>query len=915
MSLDSGSQLGSYEILAPLGAGGMGEVYRARDTKLGREVAIKVLPSQLAEGAERLERFEREAKALAALNHPHVATLYGMERHDGVPFLAMELVEGPTLADRIAQGPMSPRRCASSSGRSPRDSRPPTSAASCTAISSPANIKLGSDESGDVARAKILDFGLAKALEAPGTPSAADLSDSPTMTLGATAHGVILGTAAYMAPEQARGWAVDKRADIWAFGVCLWEALTGERLFAEDDAPATLAAVLRDEPDVGTLAPQVPLSLRQLLARCLEKDPRRRLRDIGEARIALDSELEPPQPAVAPPARSPLSTAAPWLLSALLLGGLAWSLSRDTGASPTASRGPSQFSLKLPTDETVAIHQGETLAFSPDGRSLLLRTGPAGSNGKLFLRHFDQPEFTPIAGVSGHSYDAFFDPSGARIYFVQNTGTELHSVPVQGGASTLTARLPGSMRGGAVLPDGRIAFGITSGGLHALSADGTIETITDTAGNEQGEWHSYPDLSPEADRLLYVVVEGQTVTLWIRDLQRGQSHLLSPVGSRAHFVGSDLVVFSRREGTLWAAQLDDDRTSFAHEPVLVRDDVDYQGGLVQYTVSDDGTLAYFRAPAEQMSRRLVRVDRKGDSEPLPLQLEGRYSGVRWSPDGGKVAYIDSFDIYVADLARGARTRLTRERSAQSMLWSTDGAHILYERLDAVARIPSSGAGEPEIVFDRPASPLSWAPDGSLLLRVREEDGTIGITALPENGGEQAPLVSRAVEAAVSPDGRFVVYESTESSPSGIFLRPYPDVGTERWQVSTNRRRLLAHLGTALGRGLLSDHRRRRDARPRDGTRRSADTGSSGAPVHRAVRDRHRPAVRPVRRRRALSLHRDPRQDRARAERRARLGRRGAAAGRRGSAVVVGRLRRSVPRIRLPSRRLRDHRSARRGRHG
>ena len=785
MSLDSGSQLGSYEIVGPLGAGGMGEVYRARDTKLGREVAIKVLPSQLAEDAERLERFEREAKALAALNHPHVATLYGMERRDGVPFLSMELVEGPTLADRIAQGPMSPGEARVVFGQIAEGLEAAHERGIVHRDLKPANIKLGSDDSGDVARAKILDFGLAKALESPSGSSDADLSDSPTMTLGATAHGVILGTAAYMAPEQARGRAVDKRADIWAFGVCLWEALTGERLFAEEDAPATLAAVLRDEPDVEALASQVPLSLRQLLARCLEKDPRRRLRDIGEARIALESELEPSQPAVAPPARSPLSTAAPWLLSALLLGGLAWSLSRDTGASPTAGRAPSQFSLKLPKDETVAIHQGETLAFSPDGRSLLLRTGPAGSNGKLFLRHFDQPEFTPIAGVSGHSYDSFFDPSGARIYFVQNTGTELHSVPVQGGASTLTGRLPGSMRGGAVLPDGRIAFGITSGGLHALSADGTIETITDAAGNEQGGWHSYPDLSPEGDRLLYVAVGGQTVTLWIRDLQRGQSHLLSPVGSRAHFVGSDLVVFSRRGGTLRAAQLDDDRTSFAHEPVLVRDDVDYQGGLVQYTVSEDGTLAYFRAPAEQMSRRMVRVDREGRSEPLPLQLEGRFRDARWSPDGGKVAYVESFDIYVADLARGARTRLTQERSAQSILWSTDGAHILYERLDAVARIPSSGAGEPEIVFDRPASPLSWAPDGSLLLRVREEDGTIGITALPENGGEQAPLVSRAVEAAVSPDGRFVVYESTESSPSGIFLRPYPEVGTERWQVSTN----------------------------------------------------------------------------------------------------------------------------------
>ncbi len=396
MTLETGNRLGGYEILGSLGVGGMGEVYRARDTNLGREVAIKVLPESVAQDAERLARFEREARALAALNHPNVATLFGMERHEGTPFLVMEVVEGPTLAERIAEGPMAPDEAAAVFLQIAEGLEAAHEKGIIHRDLKPANVKLADADSGAGGRVKILDFGLAKAFDA-GDPTASPtesptMTASPTLTLAATVQGVILGTAAYMAPEQARGKAVDKRADIWAFGVCLWEALTGERLFAGEDASVTLAAVLRDEPDADRLGAGVPAHVRALLRRCLQKDPRQRLRDIGDARLAL---AEPDSGVAEQPASATSPRPLWWAAAALALGlGGGWLLS-DRFAGPEVVERPqvTRTLIARPTS-----HDNYGVAFSPDGRAVAYMIAP-GDETQIQIHPIDEVDGRPLGGT------------------------------------------------------------------------------------------------------------------------------------------------------------------------------------------------------------------------------------------------------------------------------------------------------------------------------------------------------------------------------------------------------------------------------------------------------------------------------------------------------------------------------------
>jgi len=432
-----GTRITHYEITAKLGEGGMGVVYRARDTKLGRDVALKVLPEQFACDPQRMGRFSREAHVLASLNHPNIAGIHGLEEQNGVYALVTELVEGPTLADRIAEGPM------------PLDEAMPLARQMAEALEyahehgvihrdlKPANVKV--TEEGTV---KVLDFGLAKAME--DEAATGDPADSPTLTLGATKAGVILGTAAYMAPEQARGKRVDKRADIWAFGVVLYEMLTGKRLFRGEDLTETLASVVKEQPDLSAAPPKV----RRLLAACLQKDPRQRLQAIGDMRLLLE---EAPT-AQAPAMRSWLwPPVAGFFAVAFLV--LAFVYFRQTPAEAPAEAPFRKFTVTPPVAVAVfSRSDGRALSISPDGRHVAFVE--EGSEGRLWVRDLDQEQPRVIEGTEG-AFWPFWSPDSAFIGFVVNGG--LRKVSVQGGSSNPICELPGAtFRGGTWSPDGEV---------------------------------------------------------------------------------------------------------------------------------------------------------------------------------------------------------------------------------------------------------------------------------------------------------------------------------------------------------------------------------------------------------------------------------------------------------------------------
>ena len=810
MTLEAGSRLGGYEITGPLGAGGMGEVYRARDTRLGREVAIKVLPEALAKDSERLERFEREAKALAALNHPHVATLYGMERHDGVPFLSMELVEGPTVADRITQGPMSPDEARVVFGQIAEGLEAAHERGIVHRDLKPANIKLGSDESGDVARAKILDFGLAKALDAPGASGDADLSDSPTMTLGATAHGAILGTAAYMAPEQARGRAVDKRADIWAFGVCLWEALTGRRLFAGDDAPTTLAAVLRDEPDMADLG-AVPASLRRLLARCLEKDPRQRLRDIGEARVTLtaghasdaaSSETgEGVSEGEAADSRRPRwLTTATTAIACLGIGALLgpWVFT-ERSPSPVNDRPPLTFSIKMPSEGAGTLG-GITL--SPDGRTLFVSATSddvQGSNRFFSLYRRDLGSLGTVSvPEADRAFQPFFAPDGRSVGFFAG-GKVQHLSLDSGQISTVTEYSGFRTTGGAWGEGDTILYGLSGeSAVYRVSAAGgepvrlpfAVEGGSRVGVSQLLEGHGIALLD-----LGFVSSQTQVAAL---SLESGELTLLAP-GRRPAYVplssASDGALVYQRDDTLRARRFNPSTLSISNEEVLVHRGVEPLLSFGQsFAISGSGDLAFQRGTSS--ARELVWVGPDGVVEPLGFEAE-RVSEPRLSPDESRLVLIhdESQELWIYDLARSI-TQLLVEGPVNHPVWSPDGEWVAYSANlggsgQGVFRVRSDGRGTPERLTSGPHRPETWSPEGDRIVFLDSTDGwDLGvIEGLNQDDAGKPSMRSLLASAAtevqpsISPDGRWIAVATSEPGPLAVFVWPFPQVEGRGTRIS------------------------------------------------------------------------------------------------------------------------------------
>jgi serine/threonine protein kinase len=598
MALAAGARLGPYEILAPLGVGGMGEVYRARDTKLGREVALKILPELFATDPDRLARFQREAQALASLNHPNIAAIYGLEESDGIRALVMELVEGPTLADRLARGAL------------PFDEAMPIARSIAEALEAahergvihrdlkPANIKLTSQ-----GQAKVLDFGLAAIVHDP-SQSGVNATQSPTLPLDATRAGVILGTAAYMSPEQAAGKPVDKRADIWSFGVVLWEMLTGKRLFDGETVSHTLADVLRATINFDQLPPSTPVGIRTLLQRCLDRDAKRRLRDIGEARIHLENSLtksaSPLEPAAAVPSRSLLAVGAAIAAAMLLaLGALSIVHLRETPPLRPITR----FQVHPPDKATSVDYP----TISPDGRRLAFVATAEGKT-LLWVRALDSLAAQPLAGTEGAAAP-FWSPDSRFIGFF--SFPELKKVDVAGGPPQTLCRVDGTARGGTWNREGTILFSAGPGTpIWRVPAGGGAPTPITTVDSAKEVSHNWPQFLPDGRHFLYWILvraqdpEKNAVNIGSLDDRPDSAE------RRRLMAGDSMAVYSAghllfaRAGVLMAQQFDSERLQLQGDSFPV---VQGMGsfparyGWRSFSASSDGTLAIMPAPAKRPS--------------------------------------------------------------------------------------------------------------------------------------------------------------------------------------------------------------------------------------------------------------------------------------------------------------------------
>jgi eukaryotic-like serine/threonine-protein kinase len=780
LALTPGTRLGVYDITAPIGEGGMGQVYRATDAKLKRQVAIKVLPPSLAVDADRLARFQREAEVLAALNHPNIAAIYGLEDSGGMTALVMELVDGDDLSQRIARGAM------------PLDEAVPIAKQIAEALEAahergvihrdlkPANIKVRGD-----GMVKVLDFGLARAME-PAADSSPNTSMSPTiMTPAMTQMGMILGTAAYMAPEQAKGKSVDKRADIWAFGVVLYEMLTGERLFAGDSVPETLGLIFSREPDLARLPPATPARIRTLIARCLAKDPRQRLRDIGDARLDLEAAPEAPALAASAAVRSAWR-ALPWGIAAAAVLVTGWAVWGRPVAGATGSP-VTHLEIGFPRD----VEPGPSSALGPaiasDGRTAAM-IGVSDGVRRAFVRRLDRPDAIALPG--GGANGIVFSPDGASVAVVYSSGLITRISLADQQRKDLTSGA--DVTGGIAWSDNGIVFG-HGGVLWVISPDGGASralTALDAARHEVA--HDGPLVLPGARYVLFasqtnepgaariesVPIDGGPRTVVV---ERATTPIWSPTGH---------LLFAR-DGALLAVAFDAGTGMPRGEavPILPSGAVErLASGQLALTLSATGTLLF--APVGFADARVVSVSRDGGALPVDLP-SNRYANPRVAPDGRRLLVeVGGSVIEALDLARGTRARLTAAAlSVFFTTWTADGTRVVFRRFGVPfwAAADGGGASGPvprATVNDYPSSP-GTDPDSVLTVHISPE--TSGDVFLMSMSGAFEPkplIVTPAYDGGpqLSPDGRWLLYQSDASGQAEIYVRRYPALDRQ-WQVS------------------------------------------------------------------------------------------------------------------------------------
>ena len=810
--LTSGLRVGPYEIVAPLGAGAMGEVYRACDTKLNRDVALKVLPERFALDPDRLARFTREAQLLATLNHPNIAAIYGLEESNGAQALVLELVDGPTLADRIALGPISLEEALTIARQIAEALEAAHEKGIIHRDLKPANIKIA--RNGVV---KVLDFGLAKVWD--GAPQS-DLSGSPRLTATDIGERTILGTPAYMSPEQARGQSLDRRTDIWSFGCVLYEMLTGRAPFAGDTISDTLAAILEREPDRTMLPADTPVPIRRLLRRCLEKDRKRRLDSASDARLEIDDAIASPAAETLALAATPSRRVTPVAIAALagftvIAALVAWILMRP---APTVPVLPARFAI-VPAPGLPLNVSGldRDLALSPDGRRLVYRAGGSNTAGSpLMVRAIDRLDAQPVADVSG-AYAPFFSPDNRWIGFFENT--DLKKVSIAGGPAITLCQFSGIPLGASWGDDNTITFATNAPrtGLWRVSADGGEPTILTTADPAQHEGtYSFPSVLPLGRGVLFTIATASQAdsSVAVLDLKTGQRKTLIRGGGDAQYVETGHLIFAAA-GALRAVRFDPVRLEVLGDPVTVVDHVMMKPtGAANYAVSRAGTLVYIGAGLSEMTtpRALLWVDRKGHEEPTGAPLRA-YGTPRLSPDGTRVAaeiYDQSTDIWIWDFARETLRRLTFDSSGNGMsVWTPDSRQIIFESgragMPSVYKQAADGTGTVDRLSTSatPQWPTSITPDGTwiagfdLLPRTVSNVVFLPLTRAvvrpssnPAPGVSQSPVEPLAetrfkgAMADFSPNGRYIAYQSDESGRSEIYVRPFPRVDNGRWQVST-----------------------------------------------------------------------------------------------------------------------------------
>jgi serine/threonine protein kinase len=781
MTLRPGTQIGPYEVTAALGAGGMGEVYRARDTNLDRDVAIKVLPETFGQDPDGVARLRREAHVLAALNHPHIASIYGLEEKQGALALALELVEGEDLAQRLEGGPI-PVEEAIGLARQIADG---LDAAHEKGIVhrdlKPSNVKLTED--GTV---KILDFGLAKEYQGDAGLGGSDSSRSPTVARFGTEAGVLLGTAAYMSPEQARGKPVDKRADIWAFGVLLYEMLTGVKLLAGETLSDTLAAVLTREPDWSLLPSSTPTRVRRLLVRCLERDPRKRLRDIGDARADLDPVTESEALPLAP--RRSIARALPWGLTVLALLLTGWALwERRPSTVPTQEA--THVDIDYPPEVEPILPTGKAMGISPNGRSILM-VGWRDGVRRLFVRPLDRADTSEVPRSEG-AVSAAFSPDGGSLVFIPGSGavtrfslTDQQRTVVATGADLV---------GGLAWSPAGIVF-VKGGTLRLVSPDGGPPRALTELDAARGEIaHGEPAVLPGErvvlftsgtvnvgeERIEAVPIEGGKRRVVV---DRATSPVWSPTGH----------LLFERDGAVLAVALDPVTATVRGEavPVIPSGTVEgfTIGGGLCLGLSSTGTLLY--APAGFENKRLVSVARDGAALDLGLPAD-RYDNPRVSSDGRRLLVgVNGRWLDVLDLARGTHARLTGGGgSAGFATWNADGSRVVFRKMQVVSWAAADGSGESEpvpaaTVNDFPSAP---GPDPDSFVLVRIQPDTSGDVFLMSISGvfEPKPLVeSPGYDGGpqLSPDGRWLLHQSDASGRHEIYVRRYPELDRP-WQAS------------------------------------------------------------------------------------------------------------------------------------
>ncbi len=821
MSIEPGLSLAQYRIVDALGAGGMGEVWRAEDTTLGREVALKVLPEEFAKDPERMARFEREAKVLASLNHPNIATLYGLETAVGsgteketgsspkpqasgpTTFLAMELVEGEDLSERIKRGPV------------PVEEAVPIALQIAEALEAaheqgivhrdlkPANIKLRSD--GTV---KVLDFGLAKAWETDGSDSS--LSMSPTLTAHATAAGVILGTAAYMSPEQAAGVAADRRADIWAFGVVLWEMLTGHKLFEGETVSHVLASVLKDEVDLDALPGETPARLRELIERCLRKKPKQRLQAIGDARILLEEYRADPETfdrqtiAAAPEAdlQPRWKRALPW--SAALAATIA---ALSLGLLLIGQKDPEQRVIRFETPPPqngwfhLAPDNPGPVAVSPDGRMLAYSGRSSDGVVQLWVRALDEAAGRPLSGTENAQYP-FWSPDSRRIGFF--SGNKLRVVEAVGGPPLALCDAPDG-KGGTWSEEGVIVFSPSyNSSLHRVpQMGGESVPVTEFDADRKDNSHRHPRFLPDGQHFLYVArsasgsAEGHSVVIGSLDGTAGRVLFRAPAA--VEYASGH--IFFVRDRTLLARPFDPNKLEFAGDSFPVAEVVTLlaPGTVVGvFSASQNGVLAFQAGEGQDGSFRLVWRDREGNELGI-VGEPGSYDEVHILP-GGELAAIaleegGVGDLWVIDLRRDLFTRFTFDPGYESGVTPSPNGDALFFSAEkngvySIVTKEIGGSGEGENIFESTTemAPSSVSPDGEYLTFHKGGDSSWDIWILPLSGeGEAYPFIETEFDEAFamfSPDGRWLAYMSSESGKPEIYVTSFPDPG-RKWQISTD----------------------------------------------------------------------------------------------------------------------------------